>query len=81
MNPTSLRVGDILHYWPYSHEEREGIASGYDQPLAAIVAHVHTSTMVNLVVFDANGRIFARCCVTYSDGSEWHPTEGYCCRP
>lgn len=41
-------VGRVVWFYPLGHQP-------YEQPLAAIVAHVWSDTCVNLAIFDANG--------------------------
>lgn len=42
-------IGRVMWYWP-DKEERG------DQPLASIVTYVHDDNIVNLCVFETNGR-------------------------
>lgn len=53
-------VGRVLWYRPNSIDAMAGVASGLEQPLAAICVHVWNDAMVNLVVFDSNGAVFSR---------------------
>ncbi len=45
-------VGRVVLYWPSGRSPTPGIDV---QPCAAIVAHVHSNTCVNLAIFDDNG--------------------------
>lgn len=57
----SPTVGRVVWFYPSLLTGESGFAppSG-DMPLAAIVAHVWSDTMVNLAVFDANGKAHSR---------------------
>ena len=60
-------VGRIVWYHPTS---RDTGPTPLTQPLAAIVSHVHSDTLVNLSVFDANGSQYSRTSVTLVQGDE-----------
>jgi hypothetical protein len=49
-----------------------------DQPLAAIVAYVHSARMVNLTVFDANGVPSSRTSVQLVQEGDEVPPYAYC---
>ncbi|MEN6540880.1 MAG: hypothetical protein ABFC67_14830 [Mizugakiibacter sp.] len=51
-------VGRVVHYTPGPTEKIPGNGSG--QPLAALIAFVHSDSCVNLAVFDANGNNHSR---------------------
>ncbi len=48
------------------------------EPLAAIVACVHTDRMVNLVVFDANGHPHSKTSVALAQPGEPKPEGSFC---
>lgn len=50
-------IGRVVWFTPASNDWQ--LPRG-DQPLAAIVAYVHSDTCVNLAVFDANGATVSR---------------------
>lgn len=49
-----------------------------DQPLAAIVAYVHSDRMVNLTVFDANGHPHGRTSVQLVQDGDPRPDQFFC---
>lgn len=49
-----------------------------DQPNAAIVAYVHSDTMVNLAVFNNNGKTYAETSVLLYQGDTDRPASRYC---
>jgi hypothetical protein len=54
-------VGRVVHYFPSPWDYRDGQMVKHDeQPFAAHIAYVHSDTMVNLAMFDHNGRPFHR---------------------
>lgn len=57
--------------YPYVH--------GFDQPLAAIIAHVHSDKMVNLAVFDSNGVAYSVTSVDLIQDGEPKPEGGFYC--
>lgn len=59
-------VADVVLYHPAPDGDRE-LASGHDQPLAAIVTHVWSDWCVNLMVLDADGATYPRRNVEF-----WH---------
>ncbi len=50
------------------------------QPCAAIIAHVHNDRLVNLAVFDVNGRSHSRSSVCLVQPEDEAPADGYYCR-
>lgn len=73
-------VGRVVWYRPARHEVSSISMPENNAPLAAIVCHVWSATLVNLVVFDREGRDHRRTSVEIlQDGSEGLP-EGmsYC---
>jgi hypothetical protein len=61
--------GRIVWFYPAPHD---GIATLYNQPLAAIVAGVHHDRLINLAVFDAYGNTQQRSNVTLvQPGEDW----------
>lgn len=69
-------VGRIVHYWP---SLRDPGPDPKGQPLAAIVAHVHSDVCVNLSVSDANGYPFNRTNVRLLQAGEDRPDMmGFC---
>ncbi len=49
-----------------------------EQPNAAIVAYVHSDTMVNLAVCNANGKTYAETSVFLYQGDTDRPASCYC---
>lgn len=68
-------IGRVVWYWPHPSENIVG--NDGKQPLAAIVAHVHSDTMVNLAVFDANGIASNRTSVYLRQEGQDHPDASY----
>ncbi|TRO18442.1 hypothetical protein EQ826_01775 [Ectopseudomonas mendocina] len=58
-------VGRVLHFVPTAdYMAGRKLAFGNPaQPLAAVIAYVHSDTMVNLTVWDQNGEQFSVCSV------------------
>lgn len=58
-------VGRVLHFFPSTlYMAGRKLAFGDpSQPLAAVIAYVHSDTMVNLTVWDQNGLQFSVCSV------------------
>jgi hypothetical protein len=76
-------VGRVVWYWPVKNKDEDGrtiYEMPHDgvQPLAAMIACVYTDTMVNLVVFDANGNSYSRCSVDLIQDGQPKPGDGYC---
>lgn len=61
------------------HQTTAGVFPGSDKARAAIVAEVHSDTLVNLTVFDANGGTLARTSVPLVQAGEEPPVTMYCC--
>jgi hypothetical protein len=49
-----------------------------DQPSAALIAYVHSDTLVNLATFDSNGVAFGQTSVFLYQGDGERPAEYYC---
>lgn len=78
MFPTRPTVGRILDYWPCPDDRIKQVDP--DSPLAAIVAHVHGPSLVNVTVLDALGQPFPRDHVPFHwnrDGQTL--AHSYCC--
>lgn len=58
-------VGRVLHFFPTAQYmgSRHLAFGDPSQPLAAVIAYVHSDTMVNLTVWDQNGLQFGVCSV------------------
>lgn len=73
-------VGRVVWYTPTKDEHgmyQFPCLSG--QPLAAIIACVHTDVMVNLTVFDANGEPHGVCSVDLIQDGQPKPDYGRYC--
>lgn len=70
--------GRIVWYTPARPSDQFIVQHGIE-PLAAMVAHVHSDRMVNLVVFDSQGFIHARTSVTLLQDDDRKPEEGRFC--
>jgi len=66
-------VGRVVWYWDVS-----GTIPEQTQPHAALIAHVWTDRMVNLVVFDANGVPYSRTSVTLVQDGDEKPQGRFC---
>lgn len=55
-----------------------GVFPGSEDVRAAIVAHVHSDRMVNLLVIDANGGTHARTSVQFVQPGDPVPTTAHC---
>lgn len=76
-------VGRVVHYIPRETKYAFGHSVIEGKPHAAIVTAVHSDRMVNLAVFDANGKTFPVTSVElkqpedaapkYGDYCEWMP--------
>jgi len=78
INPT---VGRVVWFFPSLLTSEAGFASPKgDAPLAAIIAHVWSETMVNLAVFDANGASHSRTSVrlVHEELTGDRPAEAFC---
>lgn len=68
-------IGRVVWFTPSSNTGSADFAPG--ALLAAIVAHVHSDRLVNLAVFDANGRAHSRTSVTLLQDDDAKPEGGY----
>ena len=68
-------VGRIVWYYPDNHELGEFTPLGV--PMAAMIAHVHSDTMVNLAVFDASGANHPQVGVTLYQGEGERPEKRF----
>ncbi len=68
-------VGRVVWYRP---AEGNLLDFSQGQPLAAIIAHVHSDTLVNLAIFDANGQLWNRTSVVLVQEGDPVPTSSYC---
>jgi len=64
-------IGRVLWYWPRIHETDK-------QPRAAIVTWVHRDDLVNLAVFDPNGKASGRTGVELYQGKGDRPDREHC---
>ena len=64
-------IGRVVWFWPYS---REAIT----QPLAALIAWVHSDAVVNLAIFDVNGQATNRTSVPLYQGEGDRPASDFC---
>lgn len=67
-------VGRIVWFYPDEVPMQQAAAG---QPLAAIVTHVHSDTMVNLAVFSPAGGTFGVTSVDLYQGEGDRPSETY----
>lgn len=65
-------VGRVV--WLYDAGEAE------PKPIAAIIAHVWTDSMINVAAFDRDGRAFTRTSVRLLQDGEQPAGESYYCR-
>lgn len=73
-------VGRVVWYTPAKDDYgRAQFACSFEQPLAAIIAHVHSDSMVNLTVFDANGASHGVCSVDLIQDGQPKPDHGRYC--
>ena len=71
-------VGRVVLFHPSKNAVDPGFSRHAEgEPYAAIVAHVHGDTMVNLSVFDANGVTHSRTSVTLVQGDADAPAYGF----
>lgn len=71
-------VGRVVWFHPSKNSAESGFSRHTEgEPYAAIVAHVHSDTMVNLSVFDANGVTHSRTSVTLVQGDADAPAYGF----
>lgn len=66
-------VGRVVWYHPAESEVGEHGLVPSDQPLAAVVAYVHSDTIINLMIIEANGVTHARTEVTLIQGDDKAP--------
>jgi len=64
-------IGRVVWYWPGANKDSE-------QPWAALIAHVHSDSMVNLAVFDANGNASSMSSVPLYQGEGERPSGSHC---
>lgn len=67
----SPTIGRVVWYWQHSGREAS-------QPLAALIAWVHSDVYVNLAIFDANGKAANRTSVRLYQGEGLPPLGEYC---
>lgn len=65
-------IGRVVWFWVGAE------APDQKQPYAALVAHVHSDSMVNLAVFDGNGCAFNKTSVPLVQEGELAPSGMYC---
>ena len=75
---TAPTVGRIVYFTPAASDTL--IYRNGNQPLAAVVAYVHSDECVNLSVFDANGNQWPRTSVAFIQGDAEIPSGGYFCQ-
>lgn len=66
-------IGRVVWFW-----ENNPNQPAQSQPHAALVAYVHSDTMVNLAVFDAGGNLFPRGSVPLRQDDDPAPAGMYC---
>lgn len=67
-------IGRVVWYWRNAQEKADGL-----QPNAALVAYVHSESMVNLAVFDSNGIARPQTSVRLvQEGETDYPDYGFC---
>lgn len=66
-----------VHYTPAGVDDFD-MALHPGQPLAAIITYAHSDRLVNLAVFDANGKHFARTSVTLVQPDDEAPAGAHC---
>ncbi len=69
-------VGRVVWFTPSRRSAQAGFVTG-DQPLAAIIAYVHSDKMVNLAVFDSNGNSHSVCSVNLVQDQEPKDPDGF----
>lgn len=67
-------VGRIVWFTP----ARNSYVMHRDQPLAAIVAYVHSDHMINIAYWDANGMFNSATSVPLIQDNETKPADFYC---
>lgn len=72
-------VGRVVWYHPSPNTGEAGFSSYSGQPHAAIVAYVHSDTMLNLTVSDHNGTPHSRTSVQLVQEGDTPPTIGHWC--
>ena len=71
-------VGRVVWFYPPTNSAQGGFAYPREgQPLAAVIAHVHSDVMLNLTVFDANGVPHGRTSVPLLADGGVPPVSGY----
>jgi hypothetical protein len=70
-------VGRVVLFHPANDSADAGFA--YTATCAAIVAFVHSDSLVNLAVFDANGNAHSRTSVRLVQDGEDGPANGFFC--
>lgn len=70
-------VGRVVHYIPADHE-RHDLGATSQRALAAMIVQVHDERLVNLTVFDGNGRSHGRTSVRLVQPGDAEPAGGYC---
>jgi hypothetical protein len=71
----SPSIGRVVWFHPSITDH--SLASGGDQPLPALVAHVWSDTCINLAVFDANGKPHGKTSVLLLQDDAIAPEGGY----
>lgn len=71
-------VGRVVLFRPSSNSVEPGFSFYGQQPCAAVVAYVHSDTMVNLTVFDHVGNPHSRTSVPLVQDDDEYPQGSYC---
>lgn len=70
-------VGRVVLFVP-KQDDPSGFGFHAGRATAAIVCYVHSDRLVNLAVFDSNGKQFARTSVTLRQEGDPEPGGDYC---
>ncbi|VTT96590.1 Uncharacterized protein OS=Pseudomonas aeruginosa VRFPA03 GN=M770_13480 PE=4 SV=1 [Gemmataceae bacterium] len=71
-------IGRVVHYVPKDDKYAFGHCLQGGQPHAAIITAVHSDSMVNVAVFDRNGKTFPACSVQLFQDKPEQPYGDYC---